>query len=389
VTAAGYFLPDPAAERTASRSWWRAILTYGPLCWLSVFVVELLNMEAWRIANTEAQVAPPVMRALQFLLLLPPLLLACRVAIVLGSKRYHLGLRAAGQLALCAVFAALARPALATAAWILGQSESASVLAASILSPSRESIAVWIASGAATALNYAVCLCIIVGVETYRDLENERVARAEVEREATQARLQALTNQLNPHFLFNVLNTIVSLIESRPRLAQTLVTRFADLLRQILSDGATQFVSLGRELELLEQYVQIQEMRFPLRLSHATRVAPGVAEALVPPLIMQPIIENAVLHGLRSDGDRVHVMIDARAADGVLEIHVSNPGRVTAAGDPAVVPGIGLRNVTERLRTLFGGQAAVILKVPSPGHYLAIVRMPLLEGSIASGTAAA
>jgi LytS/YehU family sensor histidine kinase len=256
------------------------------------------------------------------------------------------------------------------------------------MSLTRETVAVWIASTAAMALNYAVCLGVVVGLKTYRDLESERLARANIEREAVQARLQALTNQLNPHFLFNVLNTIVSLIESQPRLAQTMVTRFADLLRRILNDGATQFVSLARELELLEQYIEIQEMRFPQRLSHDKRIAAGAAEALVPALVMQPIIENAVVHGLRRHEGQVHVVIEAQITDSMLEIRVSNPGWTAPAGHQAPRPGVGLRNVAERLRTLFGERGSIALEMPAPGRYVATVCMPLLEGGTTSGARA-
>jgi two-component system, LytTR family, sensor kinase len=374
-----------AATRAAAHTWWRAILNFAPLCWLCVFVIEVTNMEAWRIANTELQVAPPSIRAVQFLLLLPALVFACRAAIAVGAAPRPAALRAAGQLLIGVAFSALARPALVTAAWLTQHREIAAGVATSLLSPTREAVAVWIASTAAMALNYAVCLGVVVGVKTYRDLGSERVARANVEREAVQARLQALTNQLNPHFLFNVLNTIVSLIESQPRLAQTLVTRFADLLRRILNDGATQYVSLGRELELLEQYIEIQEMRFPQRLSHDRRIAAGTAEALVPALVMQPIIENAVVHGLRRHDGPVHVCIEAEVAGATLEIRVSNPGWAAPAGHPPPAPGVGLRNVAERLRTLFGERGGVELHTPAPGRYVTIVRMPLLAGTALAG----
>ena len=172
------------------------------------------------------------------------------------------------------------------------------------------------------------------------------------------------------------------MIESQPRLAQTMITRFADLLRRILNDGATQFVSLARELELIEQYVEIQEMRFPLRLTHEKRISADAAEALVPALVMQPIIENAVMHGLRNDGSRVHIVIEARISQRTLEIRVSNPGRIAATGEPPPGLGVGLRNVAERLATLFGVRAGVALDMPAPGSYVATVRVPLVEAPI-------
>ena len=381
-------LPDVAASRAAARTWWRVILTFAPSSWLCVFLIEVTNMEAWRIASADLQVASPSIRAVQFLLLLPALILACRAAIAVGGGARAAGLRVAAQVVIAIAFSALARPALVSAAYLTQQPDIGAGIASSLLSPTRETVAVWIASTAAMALNYAVCLGVVVGVKTWRDLGSERVARATVEREAVQARLQALTNQLNPHFLFNVLNTIVSLIESQPRLAQTMVTRFADLLRRILNDGATQYVSLARELELLEQYIEIQEMRFPQRLSHDRRIATGAAEALVPALVMQPIIENAVVHGLRKHEGPVHVRIEAEVGDATLEIRVSNPGWIAPAGQPAPTPGVGLRNVAERLRTLFGERGGVTLNMPEPGHYVTTVRMPLLERTTATGARA-
>lgn len=378
--------PGAAPARAATGGWWRAILIYAPLCWLFVFLIHVTNMEAWRIASADVSVtvAPPSIRIVQFLLLLPALILACRLAVTVGGGTRPAGLRMAAQLLIAVAFSVLARPALVTAAWLTRHPEIAADVANSLLTPTRESVAVWIASAAAMALNYAVSLGVVVGVKTYRDLDSERVARANVEREAIQARLQALTNQLNPHFLFNVLNTIVSLIESQPRLAQTMVTRFADLLRRILNDGATQYVSLARELELLEQYIEIQEMRFPQRLTHERAIGGGAAEALVPALVLQPIIENAVVHGLRKHDGPVHVRIEAEIAGSTLEIRVCNPGS-TAPGHAAPAPGVGLRNVAERLRTLFGERGGVALHMPAPGRYVTTVRMPLLERAATLG----
>jgi hypothetical protein len=344
-----------------------------------VFLIEIANMEAWRVASAELWVVPPAIRGVQFLLLLPFLLLACRGAVAIGTSRSPAALRIGGQVVLGAAFAALARPALVTAAALAHEGELAAGIAASLAGPRPQAIAIWIASSTAMAMNYAATLGVIVGIKTYRDLEGERLARAHVERAAVEARLQALTNQLNPHFLFNVLNTIVSLIESQPRLAQTLVTRFADLLRRILNDGATQFVTLTRELELVDQYVEIQEMRFPARLSHEVSVPAEAAEALVPALVMQPIIENAVIHGLRNGDGRVHVRIEAGVAGDVLEICVANRGPVAPPGSAAPAPGIGLRNVSERLATLFGQRAYVRLAMPEPGSYLATVHVPWLR----------
>jgi hypothetical protein len=380
VSASPHLGIDHVRDPAPSRAWRRIILQFAPLAWLGVFAFELLNMESWRIANTEFMVAPPAMRAVQYLLMLPLLLLACRAAVAVGlAPRWRAG-RVLVQILLGIGFAATSRPALVTASWLLGARDASRMLLESLLLPTREAFAVWVASSAATALNYAVCLGIVVAIKGYRDLEGERIARSEVERQATQARLQALTNQLNPHFLFNVLNTIVSLIETSPRLAQTLVTRFADLLRRILNAGEATFIPLGRELELVEQYVQIQQMRFPRRLLHSTRIDPSAVDALVPALLLQPIIENAVLHGLRSHGPEVHVQLEAAICDHALQIRVSNPGPARTDDTEPPRQGIGLRNVAERLNTLFGPRASVTLEANAPDRYVATLIVPLLTG---------
>jgi hypothetical protein len=376
-------------RRPTPSPWWPTILVVAPPCWLFVFLVEITNMEAWRVASSEIQIAPPATHAVQFLLLLPVLLLACRVAAALWEQTESWLFRIGGQVLVGVAFAALARPALVTAAAVMRQGDIVEGVAASMLSPSRESLAIWVASAAAMALNYAACVGIVAGVKTYRDLESERVARADVEREAVQARLQALTNQLNPHFLFNVLNTIVSLIGSQPRLAQTLVTRFAELLRRILNEGTTRFVPLARELELAEQYLEIQQMRFPSRLRHTVTVDGPARAALVPALVLQPLIENAVIHGLRASESHVQVEVRARIMAQALEITVANQGSVVPAGGSGPTPGVGLRNVGERLRTLFGEHGSVTLEMPEPGRYLAIVRLPMLADGLAQTERAA
>lgn len=364
-----------AARGDPGRAWtWTlAVLLVGPPLWAFVLLAEVLGMEAWRYASTDLEVADPVVRTLQYVLLLPFLLLACRAAVAIGYRSPHALARIALQAVLCLSFAALGRPGLAFASALLSPQDVSGALFESLLRPDAEALAVWAGASSAAAMHYLLCLGAIAGVKTYRDLEGERVLRAEVERQATHARLQALKNQLNPHFLFNALNTVVALIESDPRLAQTLVTRISELLRRILSEGASTVVTLRHELDLLARYLAIQELRFPKRLTHAFDVPDVVANALVPALIVQPLLENAVLHGLEGHDGPVHVTLVARFVDDRLEIVITNPGPATVAPTGA---GVGLRNVAERLRTLFGEGAGVALERDSAGLYRATLRLP-------------
>jgi len=353
-------------------------LIVTPLCWVFVFGLDVMSMESWRLANSAAEITGPLLRALQYILLLPALLVAVRASVAIGYRPPHTTARIIGQILVAAAFTTLARPTLAFVSWI-GDSESIEQmggLGQVLLHPSRDATAAWLASAWAQAMNYFLVVGIVAGVKTYRDLEGERVLRAEVQRQATQARLQALTNQLNPHFLFNALNTIVALIGTDPKLAQMMVSRMSDLLRRILSDGATQFVSLRRELDLLENYLGIQELRFPSRLSHELRFDPEAAASLVPSLILQPLMENAVVHGLRSDGDRVHVLLEAKVQGGALTVKITNPAANSTADGSQPRPGVGLRNVAERLDTLFGGRASVRLTAPAAGQISVDLTIP-------------
>jgi hypothetical protein len=372
-----YAAPEVATDtpRPAGLSWNRAVVAVGVPLWGFVLAAEILGMEAWRFASSDLEIAEPGIRAMQYLLLLPFLLLACRAAVAIGWRSPNAPARVAAQVAICAAFAALSRPLLAAAAALLGRDDLAAPLVDSLLAPDAEMAAVWVAAALATAMHYLLCLGAIAGAKTYRDLEGERVLRAEVQRQAAQARLQALKNQLNPHFLFNALNTVVALVESQPRVAQTMVTRISELLRRILNDGAASAVTLRHELQTLENYLAIQELRFPQRLSHAFEVEDAAARALVPALIVQPLLENAVLHGLAGSDAPVHVELSARLDGDLLRIEITNPGPATPGASRGGA-GLGLRNVAERLHTSFGSRASVRLECPAPGQFRATLTLP-------------
>jgi two-component system LytT family sensor kinase len=372
-------LPSSAAARDGpdrAWTWTRAVLVVGPPLWTFVLLADVLGMEAWRYASSDLEIAAPAVRALQYLILLPFLLLACRAAVAVGYRPPRAVGRVLVQVALCAGFAALGRPALALAAALLAPGDVSASLTESLLQPYAESLAVWAGASTSTAMHYLLCLGAIAGLKTYRDLEGERVLRAEMERQAAQARLHALKNQLNPHFLFNALNTVVALIESDPRLAQTLVTRISELLRRIVGESATSAVTLRHELDLLERYLAIQELRFPQRLTHRFDVTDAAARALVPPLVVQPLLENAVLHGLAGHDGPVHVALTARLDGDRLAIVIVNPGSREPRGTGT---GVGLANVAERLRTLFGTRASVDLARGSDGQWHARLVLPRID----------
>ena len=174
------------------------------------------------------------------------------------------------------------------------------------------------------------------------------------ERQLAEARLRALSAQLQPHFLFNALNTVASLVHSDPHAAERVVMRLAALMRAT-TDSTGELVPLREELGMLASYLEIEQARFEDRLQVQWTVADEATRALVPHLILQPIVENAVVHGFRPVAGPVTIDIRASREAGVLALTVADSG---AGYDGAHArPGVGLTNVRERLAALFGGEA--------------------------------
>ena len=177
---------------------------------------------------------------------------------------------------------------------------------------------------------------------------------AALEREWSAARLTALRMQLSPHTLFNLLHTIRGQIEWDPKGAQSMVVQLADLLRRLLNAGERDFSRLAEEVQFARLYLELQQRRFPDRLSVVLPQAAEIPQAWVPSLILQPLIENAVVHGLSGHQGPVIVRLTAHLMGDLLTLRVLN----TIAQDKAVGdPGIGLRNVRERLSVQFEGRA--------------------------------
>jgi len=197
----------------------------------------------------------------------------------------------------------------------------------------------------------------------------ERERRAtELESQLARARLEALRLQLNPHFLFNTLNTVAALVHSEPRTSERMVTRLSELLRASLDLPGSQEVPLREELAMLEKYLDIEQVRFGDRLQVRLDVPAETLDLLVPSLVLQPVVENAVRHGiepLESDG-RVEVV--ARVHDGtlVLTVRDNGPGPSAETRDGSRRGGIGLANTRARLAHLYGDRHALRF-APAPG----------------------
>jgi two-component system, LytTR family, sensor kinase len=192
---------------------------------------------------------------------------------------------------------------------------------------------------------------------TYASLSREREIRAsQLETRLVSARLETLKMQLHPHFLFNTLNSILPLVYRDGDAAMRTVVRLSDLLRLSLQNEANDLLPLRREIELLQVYLEIQRTRFQDRLSVALDVAPDVGDALVPNLILQPLVENTIKHGIAARPGAGHIAIRVyRESERRLALRVQDDGPGPPIGRSAGIrKGVGLRNTQDRLELLFG-----------------------------------
>lgn len=235
---------------------------------------------------------------------------------------------------------------------------------------------------------YGAILAVGFARAYYRRLQQRQMQATQLRAQLTEARLQALRMQINPHFLFNTLNTVSGLVERNPKGARTMLARLSGLLRHTLSDDGQQLVPLADELAMLDDYLDIMRIRFEDRLQVEMDVDEDVLAARVPDLIMQPLVENAIKHGIRPRETPGCIRIEAEREGDRLALRVEDDGPgVGGDGMPSSSGGIGLSNVRERLRQLYGDEHEVSLSsVPEGGLVveLQIPYRPEEDGAVSS-----
>jgi two-component system, LytTR family, sensor kinase len=216
------------------------------------------------------------------------------------------------------------------------------------------------------------------GIKYYQALGEERERSLRARADAHEARLRALRYQLNPHFLFNTLNSVSTLVvEERSGEAADMIARLSDFLRVALEDSATPVVPLAQEIEFARRYLDIEQIRFPGRLAVEFDVPDELLAAAVPVLILQPLVENAIKHAVspREAGGRIRVT--ARRTDRALLLQVTDDGPgLLALADPSG-GGIGLANTRERMRQLYGGEQRLELSEAEGGGLCVSIEIPL------------
>lgn len=229
---------------------------------------------------------------------------------------------------------------------------------------------------------YCFVLAFAQALNYYRQYRDEELRASRLESQLARAELHALKMQINPHFLFNTLHSISALQFEDADKAQTMTARLGDFLRLTLDDSGTQIVSLSREMDFLKCYLDIERARFGARLTTNFEVESGALAAEVPNLILQPLVENAVKHGIAKQAKTGVIRVSARIAGDKLRLEVADNGagfeRNGSGATAADHRGLGLSNVRERLRQLYGaGNYGFELKPAPEGGLLAAISLPL------------
>jgi hypothetical protein len=312
-------------------------------------------------------------RVLQHLMLYP-VLIAC-----VWASRW-IGWRPAWrtwppQVVLALIFSALGSPFLVLSELLVGGEPPAQHVGqwnlASMLRDSK--ISIWVASTTSFLLAYGFCLALIVGYVLVQRFRDSELRLAALERAWSSARLAALRMQLSPHTLFNLLHTIRGNIVWDPPAAQSMIVQLGDLLRRLLAAGELEFSALSSELQFARLYLQLQQQRFADRLSIVLPDNATIPSAWVPSLILQPLIENAVVHGLARHDGAVEIRVEIETTGDQLLLRVLN----TMTPDTlAAADGIGMRNVRERLALHFGDRASFSVGPDRANQWLAQIHLP-------------
>jgi len=215
-------------------------------------------------------------------------------------------------------------------------------------------------------------------ITSYRDQRQASVERARLESALKEAELRTLRSQLNPHFLFNSLNLLRALIPRELNQPRDAVSLLASLLRASLTMGENATIPLARELETVESYLRLEQLRHGARLQFTRQIEPAARDWPVPPFLVQSLLENAVKFGVARREEGGAISLTAEVRDGALHLEITNPGRMAGAGEST---GLGLKNLRLRLQHLYGSAARLELAQRAPDLVAVEVLVPVLAAT--------
>jgi signal transduction histidine kinase len=223
---------------------------------------------------------------------------------------------------------------------------------------------------------YLPIILIAYVASYYSKLKDRDRLAAELETQLAKANLRALKSQLQPHFLFNTMHSISGLMFTNVRAADVMMSRLSDLLRMSLEDGAEQITTLNRELEFVNGYLEIEKVRFGERMSVHLDISPETLDAQVPHLLLQPLVENAVQHGIAKLPCKGEISISSRQSGNSLCLTISDNGPGYSGDGSISNTGLGISASRERLRTLYGGDQSLTFRIPPSGGTEVTIRIP-------------
>jgi hypothetical protein len=363
---------------------WRIVLFVGLPYWVAVSLTRLVSFELFasggsRAFNAVALGLTPGVRAVQHALMLIVVLAAYRAALGIGWPRERRWIALIMHLGIALGTALISRPVLALAIDLV---MDAGVDWPRVFLPPPNGLRLWASMTIDFLMIYLFGLVLIVGVQTLSALARSELERANLRTAWTQARLQAMRMQLNPHFVFNTFNTIATLLDAdpQPKRARALVLALSDLYRRTLVATEREWMPISEELALASDYLRIQAARMDGRLTYDLECAEVLGGEQVPALMLQPLVENAVLHGVADDRQALHVWITVMetrspADHREMRIEVGNSTDADIRSTPGA--GVGLRNTRTRLEACYDGRATLDARFTAPGRYTVSVTLPL------------
>jgi two-component system, LytTR family, sensor kinase len=214
-------------------------------------------------------------------------------------------------------------------------------------------------------------------VKQWREFASERERLLRAESESREARLQALRYQLNPHFLFNSLNAVSTLVlDKKSEAATQMLAQIGDFLREILDPRVRTEVPLAQDLLFTDAYLSIEKTRLGDRLQLEMDIAPETLDALVPSMMLQPMVENAIRYGVNPMRDGAKIILVSTIREDRLHITIFNSGPATPQRQVQAGCGIGMRNTAERLQTLYGSEQEFLMEFPEAGGCRVTIELP-------------
>ncbi len=347
---------------------WVVILTAIIPFWIYLTGYDIFMYESYVLAGWPREsIASPWQRIIQHAMLLPFVLLAYRYAWRIGwqqADRVDATLRHVG---VALIASSLARLAMNGAIWLTtGFEEEKKEAMAYLLEPTvleeglmwffSETPALFWRATAEFFFVYWFGMALIVGLAFALQLRDEKVVASRLREDWLKARLDSLAGQLNPHFLFNSLNTVSSFVRANPDRAETILADLSQLLRTSLRERARPLVAVAEELEFIERYLAIERTRFEDRLRADIEADAETLNARMPSLLLQPLVENAIKHGVSRSRGPASLKVSVTRTGELLRLLVENTFRPVDGNAPDG-ESVGVSNVRERLEALYGARA--------------------------------